>query len=248
MSHRIDRTDTVWQSPQVIRNYLTGTRRYIPLAAEQLDVMLRVVANRRQPVINFLDLGCGDGILAEVILRRYPAATATLLDFAQPMLEAARTRLAASITDLMLVQADYAISNWLKAVQPRAPFDLIVSGYSIHHQPDARKQTLYIEIFNLLQPGGLFINVEHVGSPSDWAETLWTDLFVDALWQMYRDQGETKPREQILADFLASEERAANLLALTETQCNWLRDIGFTNVDCYFKIFELAVFGGMRPH
>jgi N-acetylglutamate synthase-like GNAT family acetyltransferase len=76
---------------------------------------------------------------------------------------------------------------------------------------------------------------------------LWTDLFVDALSQMYRDQGESKSREQILADFLASEEQAANLPALTETQCNWLRGIGFAEVDCYFKLFELAVFGGTRP-
>ena len=124
---------------------------------------------------------------------------------------------------------------------------MIVSGYSIHHQPDARKQALYSEIFDLLLPGGMFINIEHVASPSDWTEELWNTLFIDALWQMYQDQGEPESRRQIRSNFLNSEERAANIVTLTETQCNWLRDIGFINVDCYFKIFELAVFGGMRP-
>ena len=241
-----NRTDTVWQSPEVIGRYLTGVRSYIPLAAEQLDVMLRVIANRQQPVINFLDLGCGDGILAGLILERYPAAAGTLLDFAQPMLAAARQKLSATDTHLTFVQADYATPTWLETVRHQAPFDLVVSGYSIHHQPDSRKQRLYAEIFELLQPGGLFINVEHVASPSEWTEALWTDLFVDALWQMYRDQGQPKSREQIRSDLLNSEETAANIVTLTETQCDWLREIGFIHVDCYFKIFELAVFGGMR--
>ena len=38
-----------------------------------------------------------------------------------------------------------------------------------------------------------------------------------------------------------------NKLTLVETQCNCLRKIGFTNVDCYFKICELSLFGGMKP-
>jgi hypothetical protein len=32
-----------------------------------------------------------------------------------------------------------------------------------------------------------------------------------------------------------------------ETQCDWLRQNGFERVDCYQKLFELAVFGGVKP-
>jgi len=31
-----------------------------------------------------------------------------------------------------------------------------------------------------------------------------------------------------------------------EKQCEWLREIGFNEVDCYMKIFELALFGGIK--
>ena len=41
--------------------------------------------------------------------------------------------------------------------------------------------------------------------------------------------------------------QATNILPPVETQCDWLRDIGFKRVDCYQKLFELAVFGGTRP-
>ena len=27
----------------------------------------------------------------------------------------------------------------------------------------------------------------------------------------------------------------------------WLREIGYEEVDCYFRIYELAVFAGRRP-
>ena len=41
-------------------------------------------------------------------------------------------------------------------------------------------------------------------------------------------------------------DRHDNILAPVEEQCRWLRRIGFTDVDCFFKAFELAIFGGRR--
>ena len=42
-------------------------------------------------------------------------------------------------------------------------------------------------------------------------------------------------------------DKAANILAPVDDQCRWLREIGFADVDCYFKAFELALFGGRKP-
>jgi tRNA (cmo5U34)-methyltransferase len=42
-------------------------------------------------------------------------------------------------------------------------------------------------------------------------------------------------------------DKMANILAPVELQCQWLREIGFADVDCYLKVLELAVFGGRRP-
>ena len=43
-------------------------RAAIPLAQEQISVMMSILRTRPEPVKNFLDLGCGDGILAAAIL------------------------------------------------------------------------------------------------------------------------------------------------------------------------------------
>lgn len=42
-------------------------------------------------------------------------------------------------------------------------------------------------------------------------------------------------------------EEFDNIRAPVEDQCDWLREIGYEGVDCYFKIFEPAVFGGRKP-
>jgi trans-aconitate methyltransferase len=91
----MDRPDKVWQTSALVATYLEGVRGGIPLAQEQIDVMLRLIAAAGgERAISFLDLGCGDGVLAHAVLDRFPSAHGVLADFSEPMLEAARQRLA----------------------------------------------------------------------------------------------------------------------------------------------------------
>ena len=143
-------------------------RAAIPLALEQIDVMLRLIAACGRPVRRVLDLGCGDGVLASAIVQRVPGAEVVLADFSEPMLEAARKRFSAAGVVAHFVLADYGVPSWTEAVAEWSPYDAIVSGYSIHHQPDDRKRAVYGEIFGLLNPGGVFVNIEHVSSPTEW--------------------------------------------------------------------------------
>src|SRR5260221_320935 len=101
------RRDTIWKSSVLAETYLTGVRGAIPLANVQLDVMLRLIAARGEPVKRFLDLGCGDGVLAAAILAHYPNARGAVLDFSEVMLKAARTRLAAFDRRVEFVLQDY---------------------------------------------------------------------------------------------------------------------------------------------
>ncbi len=41
-------------------------------------------------------------------------------------------------------------------------------------------------------------------------------------------------------------DKVVNIITSVESQCDWLRDIGFERVDCYQKLFELAIFGGVK--
>ena len=242
----MQRHDVVWQNPTLVRGYLTGTRGGIPFGAEQIEIMLRVVEARGEPVRRFADLGCGGGALARALLARFPEARATLVDFSEPMLAAAKAELKDQVPAPTFVIADLASSRWSDAIAGSEPFDVIVSGYAIHHLTHERKRALYAEIFDQLVPGGMFINIEHVASATPAVEALSDDLMVECLHGFQAKQAGAKSRAQIADEFHHRPDKAANILAPVETQCEWLRAIGFADVDCYFKVFELAVFGGRR--
>jgi tRNA (cmo5U34)-methyltransferase len=70
----------------------------------------------------------------------------------------------------------------------------------------------------------VFCNLEHVASPSPRAH----ERFLEALG--------IRPEQ---------EDRSNQLLDV-ETQLRWLREIGFEDVDCYWKWRELALLVGFR--
>jgi hypothetical protein len=106
---------------------------------------------------------------------------------------------------------------------------------------------LYREVFDLLAPGGWLINIEHVASADRFVEHQWDLFLIDALDRHHRARRDGVPRATIATDYVYRSDKQANILAPTELQCDWLRSIGFVHVDCYCKVFEMAVFGGRRP-
>jgi tRNA (cmo5U34)-methyltransferase len=240
-------TDEVWKLPAIVNRFLSF-RAAIPMAQEQIGVMISILKSRSEPVERFMDLGCGDGILGAAVLGAYPSSRGVLVDFSEPMLEQARLQLGDYANQLTFMNLDYGDPRWVKAARNEGPFDAVVSGYSIHHQPNERKRPLYKEIFTLLRPGGWFINIEHIASSSPLTTELFNNHIIDAYYGIEQQNGGTRTREGMADVFLNRPDKDATILLSVDTQCNWLRGIGFELVDCYFRIYELAVFAGRRPN
>jgi len=239
-------TDEVWKLPTIVNRFLSY-RAAIPLAQEQIGVMMSILKTREQPVESFLDLGCGDGILGAAILGEYQSAHGVLVDFSEPMLVQAREQLKEYELQLAFENLDYGDPAWVSRMQIHVPFDAIVSGFSIHHQPDARKREVYAEIHSMLKPNGWFINIEHVSSSAQLNVDLFEDHYTSARYAIEKQNGGTRSLEEIATEYKNRPDKAANILASVELQCDWLREIGYEEVDCYFRIYELAVFGGRKP-
>jgi ubiquinone/menaquinone biosynthesis C-methylase UbiE len=236
--------DDLWKRPDVVVAFLNQRSAVIPDRARQMEVILRLLRAAPREPRRVLDLGAGDAILLATVLAAFPEATGVAVDYSLPMLEQARLRLASYGSRATVVTADLATSSWRQAV-PGA-FDAVVSGFAIHHLPHDRKRTLYEEIHGLLSEGGTFVNCEHVASPTPRVERMFDEAMSDHLWERRRERGEDVTRERVLQEYLTRPDRAANILALVEEQCRWLREIGFRDVDCHWKYFELAVFAGVR--
>ena len=243
----MEQKEEVWKKDSLARTYTEEVRGGLPCGHEQIDVMLRVIEARGDEVTRFADLGCGSGILASAILSRYPTAFGLLLDLSDAMIREAETKFRDHSANLRFVVANLSEKDWLRFIESHAPYDVVVSGYAIHHLTDEKKRELYRELFGLLAPGGLFINTEHVSSSSSWIESISDQLHVDSVYAFHAKKGPQKTRDEISNEYVHRPDQQANILAPVKVQCDWLRDCGFQDVDCYFKIFERAVFGGRRP-
>ena len=165
------------------------------------------------------DLGTGDGRLMALLKIDRPQATGIALDFSPIMVEKAKARF----------QDDRSIEvishNLDDPLPDLGKFDAIVSSFAIHHVTHDRKKSLYREIFDRLTPGGVFANLEHVASPNQKVHI-----------QFLNKIGRTPETED-----------PSNKLLDLESQLQYLREIGFADVDCYWKWLELALLIGIKP-
>ncbi|MGK7878005.1 MAG: methyltransferase [Xenococcaceae cyanobacterium] len=85
MAFQIDqeRKDVIWKTEELSKTFLEGVRDAIPLAAEQIDCLLRIIHLTQAQVGSFLDLGCGNGVLGRAIHQQYPDSKGVFLDFSE---------------------------------------------------------------------------------------------------------------------------------------------------------------------
>jgi SAM-dependent methyltransferase len=202
----------LWSSAEHALEYLRRANS-IPHRVEGEATLLEFLPSAPRRI---LDLGSGGGRLLSLVKAARPAASFVALDFSPAMLETLK-KLFTSESAITVVAHDLE-----EPLPPLGEFDAIVSSFAIHHLPHHRKRSLYAEVFALLTPGGVFLNLEHVASPT--------------------------PR--LHAEFLGTmphDEDPSNKLLSLETQLFWLREIGFIDVDCHWKWRELALLAGVKP-
>jgi SAM-dependent methyltransferase len=190
----------------------------LPHWGEAESVVIADVIGER-PGGSVLDLGTGDGYMLAALRKAGCCADAVGIDCSQPLLAAAARRFDGD-APVRLIEHDLAQA----LPSGLGTFDVVISALAIHHLDDARKRELYAEAFALLEPGGVFCNVDIVASPTS---------------ELHR-------RSQAAFNLTPDDEEDDRPAPL-EPQLGWLRAAGFANVDCYWKLLELAVIAGERP-
>ena len=204
-----------WTTAEHVHRYLRRADEH-PRRAEGESVLLEHVPRDARRI---LDLGTGDGRLLALLQIDRPAVLGVGLDFSELMLEEASKRFACH-ERIELVAHD--LTQPLPAL---GRFDAVVSSMAIHHLEHDRKRSLYGEVFDLLEPGGVFANFEHVASPT---HRLHLAFFA------------------AIDEPLEHEDPSDRLLDV-ETQLAWLRELGFDDVDCYWKWLEMGLLIGVKP-
>src|ERR1035438_7207382 len=204
----------LWTSNEHARDYLERADSICP-RGEGESALLEFIPSTTHRI---LDLGTGDGRLLSLVRREFLDTEAVAVDFSPTMLEVARKRFAGESSVSVIAH------NMDEPLPALGKFDAVISSFAIHHLVHERKRALYAEIHGLLNPGGVFCNLEHVASPTP------------GLHQEFLER----------IGFTVETEDPSNKLLDVETQLGWLREIGFGDVDCAWKWRELALLVAIR--
>ncbi len=240
-----DRHD--WHSQQYVDDYVERATREAASRRQRFELLVELIPFGKDDPIAVLDVGGGYGPVSALVLETFPQANVMLHDYADPMLGHARTLLAPHEDRVDFVKADLFSKDWLAAAG--GPFDAVVSASALHNLQDpARLHEIYGEIYRVLREGGCFLNLDIINAPSQdlhvrYGEIMYTRRErkvaedrrrggkVEAPWGPGPD-----PRTWEWPPFPAS----------VDEQLAWLRDAGFSQVDCFWKDLQTALVGGYK--
>ena len=217
----------IWNAAE----YDVSRRRLIPcynlFYGTAAELALRTVKEKNPSI---LDIGAGTGLLSEHVLQNFPNAVLTLLDESSEMLSKAQIRLE-HYKPRVVVQA-------MTDLLPSGKFHAVISSLAIHHLADEDKKELFKRIFDILEPGGVFINGEQILGATPWEQALFEDTHLDGARALGSNEAEIQA---------AIERMTYDKCSPLQEQISWLKDIGFENADSFFHWFRFAVYAGWKP-
>jgi ubiquinone/menaquinone biosynthesis C-methylase UbiE len=232
-----------WQRPELVGEFLDARQLLLPLIDVQEDVIRRLFERNPREIRRFLDIGSGDGASSALLRSVAPDAEAVLVDFSEPMLARAERRLGTPEGRWRAVRGDLSVPGWRDGL-PGGAYGAAISSYAIHHLPGERKRELFAELFELLEPGAMFVNLDVVTIVGPLQGLFDEQMAALAIAAEHR-RGGCRSDEQVSADVLADDgdDRPDS----ASDQLRWLGEAGFEDVELHFKWAEGAVFGGVKP-
>lgn len=204
----------------------------IPFYTQGFNTIIEIVKNIDVNVKSVLDIGIGTGNLSLALLNEFENITLIGIDIVDEYIKTAKAKLSKfekQITLHCLDANNYSFNQ---------KFDLIISSFVFHHLENKNKKNIYRKIFNSLNTGGVVINFDFVGSES----SLFYGIFDILRMNFMKENGISD--EMIQKDYI--EHREFEIPLPYSVQKEYLTEIGFAEVECFWKYLNLAIFGGIK--
>ena len=226
--------------------YRTIAEIAVPRRAEMTAALLAAVPFAAEDTFRIVEIGSGEGFLAEALLNAHPAASIVAFDGSESMRVATTARTArfgsrASVRPFALDALDW----W----DVMFGADLVVSSLCLHHLNDAKKQYLYKAVADRISPRGALLIADLI-DPLDEASRR---VAADAWDLAAREQADAIGRPDLYARFLDARWNhfrypdTADRPSAIFHHLVWLKHAGFAAVDCWWLFAGHAVFGGFQP-
>lgn len=203
----------------------------VPHYLEMLDALVSNIPFDKNASFSAVDMGCGTGTVAYLLKKTFPNAKVRCVDFAANMLSHAREKLK-DFEGVIFEQANIAGYDF------SAKVDAVVSSLALHHlENDAEKRKFQLKAFGALDPGGCFINADIILASDEKHQSISLEK-----WKEFNMRHLTPDQIKDRQHKYETEDRPAVLMS----ELNNLKEIGYKNVDVYWKYYNFAVYGGMK--
>ena len=214
---------------QQVREYEKLMIRLVPYYKEQHEIIQSLLPDDIHKEYRVLDLGCGDGILSELILKRLPNASVVGFDITDGMLESFKNKISKITSNFKTIRGDYKTESF------GTGYDIIVSGMTLHHLTFNERQIFYSKLFESMNTKGVYIS---------------NDIIVDedpkvkeeqySFWKSFMESNGEDP------EFWYSKHMEKDHPVTISQQLEWLRLSGFSEVACYWRFCNFCITRGRK--
>lgn len=218
----------------------------VPDRDEQFAVLLTLVPYARDEAFRAVELGCGEGLLAEALLDAFPHATVLALDGSASMREAAAGRLARFGARATVAPFDLLEDDWLPRLDGA---DLVWASLSVHHRDGPGKQSLFRQAAARTSDRAAFLLADVVEPPNGPARGLFADVYD----HIAESQSLTQTGgDDAYAAFVREQWNCyrypdpVDIPSPLADQVAWLREAGFAVAGSFWQHAGHAVYGGYK--
>jgi tRNA (cmo5U34)-methyltransferase len=213
-----------WESKEYAEAWVSKDEQRALEREAQFNAALKWFSVFLDGPVQVMDLGSGPGTLAGKLLAAFPQVSVICLDGSEEMLTQARQRLGAFGERASFVQADFGAEDWSSTV-PRQ-LGAVVSARAVHNLRKLKPiERVYRQVYELLRPGGLFMNIERVNFSTPKLRRHYRDLQIKTRGQAAKMDG---PAPSLLQQF------------------HLLKRTGFKDIDCFWREGNTAIIGGFK--
>ncbi|GCE51022.1 methyltransferase family protein [Thermosporothrix hazakensis] len=149
-----------WDNPEFARYWDQAALIRNPIRAEQIEILVSLIADLYQKGTHILDLGIGSGQIEELLFARRPESVVVGIDASRAMLDLAQERLTSYKAQCTLIQHDLATLQ--ECTLPTATYQLAFSVQTLHHLTYEEQQAVFRFVAQTLAPGGIFLLIDRV--------------------------------------------------------------------------------------
>lgn len=207
-------------------DYNVCCNKVVPRNEELQQALVQAISYKKTAKLRMLDLGIGTGLTTWHVLNKFLDSHIDGIDFSSDMMNQAAKRMGKFNSKVNLIEADFTKYEFDNK------YDVIFSAVTIHNLPNGEKKKLFKKIYRHLYKGGCFINADFIKFKSDYLTKKTMELYF-----------------KFLKENLAGRElkhwlkhvRKEDLPVTLDDQISWLKEMGFSFIECLWIYQNLAV-------